>query len=141
MPAAQRPASRSGSQRPGSRRPASQRPGDRYGDPKVRRTGLAPGLLGAIALLAGLALIDSPGFIVIRYLVAILAIIVGVFAFQARQWWWLPLLAAIAVIWNPVFPLDWSGQAWVGAQYIAVLVFVIAGVLIKVPTTEEDTRR
>jgi hypothetical protein len=133
-----RPASRpSGTpnQRPG------QRPGARYGDPKFRRTGLAPGLLGAVALLAGLGLIDSPGYIVIRYLVAILAIIVGVFAFQAKQWWWMPPLAAIAVAWNPVFPFDLHGQWWVAAQYVAAIVFVVAGVLIKVPATAEDTRR
>lgn len=124
-----------------SSRPA-QRPGDRYGDPKFRRTGLAPGLLAAIVLLVGLALLDNDAaYLVIRYVVAILAIIVAFFAFQAKQWWWMPPMAAIAVIWNPVFPLDLSGQWWVAGQYVAVIAFVAAGILIKVPATAEDTRR
>jgi hypothetical protein len=130
-----------------SARPA-QRPGDRYGDPKFRRTGLAPGLLAAIVLLVGLALLDNDAaYLVIRYVVAILAIIVGFFAFQAKQWWWMPPMAAIAVIWNPVVPFDQqgplslSGQWWVAGQYVAVIAFVAAGILIKVPATQEDTRR
>ena len=122
-------------QRPG------QRPADRYGDPKFRRTGLAPGLLAAVVILAGLALLDIPAFIVIRYVVAILALIVGFFAIQAKQWWWIPLLAAIAVIWNPAFPLPFHGQWWVAGQYVAVAVFVVVGVLIKVPIKPEEKKR
>ena len=114
---------------------------DRYGRPAFRRTALAPGLLAAVVLLAGAALIDSDGFIVIRYVVSILALVVAVFAFQARQWWWMPLLAGIAVAWNPVFPLDIAGPWWMAAQYVAILVFVLAGVFIRVPVTAEDSRR
>jgi hypothetical protein len=114
---------------------------DRYGRPTFRRTALAPGLLAAIVLLVGVALIESDGFIVIRYVVAILALVVMVFAFQAKQWWWMPLLLAIAVAWNPVFPLDIAGPWWIAAQYLAILVFVLAGIFIKVPFTAEDSRR
>ena len=124
--------------RPGQR--PGQRPGSRYGDPVFRRTGLAPGLLGAIVLLVGLALLDSDAYIVIEYIVSILAIIVGFFAFQAKQWWWMPLLAVIAVVWNPVWPLGLHGQWWVAAQYVAVVVFVVVGILVKVPVTEEDAK-
>jgi hypothetical protein len=113
---------------------------DRYGRPAFRRAALAPGLLAAIALLAGIALIESDGFIVIRFVVAILALIVLVFAFQARHWWWMPLLLAIAVAWNPDYPFDISGPWWIAAQYVAILVFVLAGVLIRVPAKPEDSR-
>lgn len=102
---------------------------------------LAPGLLAAVALLVGIALIDSEAFIVFRYIASIFALIVLVFAYQARHWWWLPVMLALAVVWNPVFPLGISGPWWVGAQYAAILAFVLAGVLIKVPYTAEDTRR
>ena len=116
-------------------------PRDRYGRPAFRRTALAPGLLAGIALLVGTALIESDAFIVFRYIVAILALIVLVFAFQAKHWWWIPVMLAIAVLWNPVFPIDIDGPLWVGAQYIAILVFVVAGVLIKVRVKPEDARR
>jgi hypothetical protein len=113
---------------------------DRYGRPAFRRTALAPGLLAAVALLVGVALIEQGGFIAIRYVTAILALIVMVFAFQARHWWWIPFMLAIAVAWNPVFPLPLEGPVWVGAQYVAILVFALAGVLIKTPVKPEDAR-
>ena len=109
---------------------------DRYGAPTVRRLALAPGLLAAIVLIAGFALIEGSGFIIIRYVVAILALIIGYFAFQAKQWWWMPLLLAIAVIWNPVFPFGFSGIYWYGAQYLAIVVFILAAILIKVPLAD-----
>jgi hypothetical protein len=70
---------------------------------------------------------------------------VAVFAVQARHWWWVPLLAAIAVLWNPIYPLDappvgLGGPWWVGAQYVAILVFVLAAVFIKVPYKADDAR-
>jgi hypothetical protein len=118
---------------------------DRYGRPAFRRTALAPGLLASVALLIGVALIETETFIVIRFIVAILALIVLVFAVQARHWWWLPFLLAIAVAWNPVFPFDAppfevGGPLWLGAQYVAILAFVLAGVFIKVPYKAEDAR-
>lgn len=110
--------------------------------PPFTRPALAPGILGAVVLVAGLLLIEDPsGFLWIRFAVAILAAIVGVFAVQARQWWWLPPLTAIVVVWNPVWPLELSGQFWVAGQYAAALALILAGVLIKVPNPEARTRR
>jgi hypothetical protein len=105
-----------------------------YPTRSFRRTALAPGILGAIVLLAGLALLDSGAFYWIETVVAILAAIVGVFAWQARQWWWLPILAAMVVAWNPIWPINW--QHWIGwliAQYVGAVVFLVIGILIKVP--------
>lgn len=111
---------------------------DRYGAPTFRRLALAPGLLAAILLIAGFALIEGTGFIIIRYVVAILALIIGFFAFQAKQWWWMPLLLAIAVIWNPVIPFGFSGIYWYGAQYVAIVVFIVTAIFIKVPLTDAE---
>jgi hypothetical protein len=114
---------------------------DRYGRPAFRRTALAPALLAGIALLVGTLLLETETYIVFRFIVAIMALIVLVFAFQARHWWWIPVMLAIAVIWNPVFPLPIEGPWWSGAQYVAVLVFVLAGALIKVPFTDAEARQ
>jgi hypothetical protein len=114
---------------------------DRYGRPAFRRTALAPGLLAAIALLVGVALIESDGYTVVRFVVSILALIVVVFAFQARHWWWIPPLLAVAVVWNPVVPFDIAGPWWIAAQYVAILLFVLAGVFVKVPVKPEDSKR
>ena len=112
----------------------SDRPRARTGEPVARRLALAPGLLAAIVLLVGLALIETDAFTVIRYAVAILALICAWFAVQARHWWWIPPLVAIAVLWNPVLPIPVPGLLWTGSQYVAAIVFVVAGVLIKVRT-------
>jgi uncharacterized membrane protein YeaQ/YmgE (transglycosylase-associated protein family) len=110
-----------------------------YPTKPFRRTALAPGILGAIVLLAGLALIeDAAAFYWIKIVVAVLGAIVVVFAWQARQWWWLPFLAAIVVLWNPVWPINLhQDYIWVILQYVAAVVFIVAGVLIKVPNPDD----
>jgi hypothetical protein len=114
----------------------------RYPTPAFRRTALAPGILAAIVLLAGLALIDGDTFIIIRYAVSILALIIAVFAWQAKHWWWLVGLVPIAVLWNPIVPITLSsGQWWVALQYVAAIVFIAAGILIKVRNVEDKNQR
>ena len=99
---------------------------------KTRRTALVPSLLAVVALLIGVALIEGDGFVVIQYIVSIFALIVAVFAWQARQWWWLIGLVPIAVLWNPVVPIDLGiPDLWLGLQYLAAIVFIAAGILIK----------
>lgn len=105
--------------------------------PTFTRSALAPGLLGAIVLLAGLALLDSESFIIIRYVVSILALIICVFVIQARSWYWLIGLVPMAILWNPVVIVDLSGQGWVSAQFIAAIVFVFVGLRTKVPVRTE----
>ena len=112
---------------------ADKRPMGTPAEPTFTRSALAPGLLGAIALLGGLALLDSDGFIVIRYVVSILALILCVFVIQAKTWWWLLALVPIAVLWNPIVEIDLHGQGWVSAQFIAALVFIVCGVVTRVP--------
>jgi type VI protein secretion system component VasK len=63
-----------------------------------------------------------------------------VFSFQAGQWWWIIGLAAVAVAWNPIWPLVLHGQIWVAAQFIAALLFVVAGLYVKVTNSENRNR-
>lgn len=113
----------------------------RYPTPQHRRTALAPAILAAIVLLAGLALVGSDGFTFIRFGVSILALVVAVFAFQARHWWWLPFLAAIAIVWNPVIPVELDDQLATGLQYVAAIVFLVAGALIKQANPDDRNTR
>lgn len=113
-----------------------------YPTPAFTRPALAPGLLGAIVLLAGLALLDNDSaYFWIRTIVAVLALIVCVFAWQAKQWWWLLGLVPIAIVWNPVWPTAFHGQGWAAAQFVAALVLVAAGIRIKVRNPEDRNRR
>jgi hypothetical protein len=106
--------------------------------PDFLRPALAPGLLGAIVLLAGLALTDTPWFVPVRFVVAILALIMCVFAVRGRAWWALPFLAAIAVLWNPVVVIPIDDRTWQAFQFLAALAMVVTGILIRVPATDES---
>lgn len=106
-------------------------------EPTFLRSALAPGLLGAIALLAGLALLEGDGFLVIRFVVSILALILSVFVIQAKAWWWLLGLIPIVVLWNPVVVIELHGQGWVSAQFVAALLFTAVGILTRVPVRKE----
>lgn len=113
-----------------------------YPTPEFRRPALAPGILGAIVLIAGLALLDNDGgFLFIKFGVAILALIMCVFAWQGQQWWWIISLALIAIVWNPIWPFAFHGQVWVASQFVAAIVFVATGVRVKVKNPEDRNRR
>ncbi|MFL2002039.1 DUF6804 family protein [Microbacterium sp. A1-JK] len=98
---------------------------------EFQRNAFAPGVLAAVVLLAGIALIDQEFYLAVRFIVAILAVIIGWFALQARQWWWAPVMLAITIAWNPVYPLPVSGQGWMAAHIAAAGVCVVAGSMIK----------
>lgn len=102
---------------------------------QYQRNAFAPGLLAAIALFLAPLLVGGEWFLLIQFVVAILALIVVWFAVQARQWWWVPVFAAIAVLWNPIFPLGFTGPVWAAAQPVAAIVFLVAGATIKTPRT------
>lgn len=114
-------------------RPAAARQGKTPAAPEFTRPALAPGLLGAIGLMVGLALLDVDSFTIIRFVVSILALIICVFAIQAKAWWWIIGLAPVAVLWNPIVVIELHGQGWVSLQFVAALLFVASGIFIKVP--------
>lgn len=99
--------------------------------------GAGPGLLAAIVAPAGLALIDGESIMIIRYVLSILALVIAWFTFQARKWWWLPILVAIAVLWNPVFPFEFAGPWWLADQYLAALGFILVAIFVKVPNSAD----
>jgi hypothetical protein len=105
--------------------------GPRRAADEYQRNALAPGLLGAAVLIAAPVAMGGWWFSIVQYAVAILALIVAWFAVQARQWWWLFVFIPIAVLWNPVLPLPFSGPVWIAAQLPAAAAFVTAGLLIK----------
>jgi hypothetical protein len=110
-------------------------------EPTFTRPALAPGILAAIVLMAGVAFMDDSWFIAVHFAVTILAVIISWFAIQARQYLWLIVLVPIIVLWNPVFPLPLSGDGWFVAQLIAAIPFVAAGVMIRVQSPTEDRHR
>ncbi|MBC7724706.1 MAG: hypothetical protein H7146_08160 [Burkholderiaceae bacterium] len=112
-----------------------------YPTAEYRRTALVPAVLAAIVLVAGSALLGTDGFVWILYPTSILALVISVFAWQAKQWWWLLVLIPLAIAWNPVLPFGFDGVVWQAAQFIAALLFVAMGVLIRVRNPDDRNRR
>jgi hypothetical protein len=97
----------------------------------VERRALVPAVLGAIVLLAGLALLDTSGFFWIRWSAAVLAFITAVFVWQARHRVLAVLPIVVGVLWNPVVPFPFSGRLWAVGQLVAAAVLVVTGFLSK----------
>jgi hypothetical protein len=86
-------------------------------------------------------LLESSAFFWIKTVTAILAAIIAVYAYQSKQWWWLPFLAAIVVLWNPIWPIDLhQDKIWLVLQYVAIILFIVCGVRIKVPNPDDRNR-
>lgn len=100
---------------------------------EFQRNAFAPGILAAIFCIAGLPLVSADFYLVFRFVIAILAVIIAWFAWQARQWWWVPVMLVIAVVWNPLYPITLTGPLSPTAHIVAAVVFLTAGALIKVP--------
>lgn len=116
-------------------------PSDRYPTPEFRRSAIVPSILAAIVLLAGVALIGTDGHTVILYVTSIFALIISVFAWQARQWWWLIGLVPVAIIWNPIVPFSMAGALGYGIHYGAAMVFIAAGLRIRVRNEDDRNER
>jgi hypothetical protein len=130
--------SRSGSGGGASSSSSGGRGRGRAPEPIPTRPALAPALVAAIALFAGVALIGNTWFVVILYVVAIFAAIMAVYAVQAGKPFWLALFVPVVVLWNPIFPLpyaDWfagsEGLPWIVAQPVAAVLLVLAGIFIR----------
>ena len=100
-----------------------------------------PGVLGAIVLLAGLALIGGDWFILVRFGAAILAAIMAAFAVRGRQFWWLIALVPVVVLWNPVVPITLDDLAWRLAHVVGAALLVVSGLFITVPVEDDQKTR
>ena len=100
-------------------------------EPQFQRNALAPGILAAIALFLSPLVPDGLGATIVRFVVAILALIVAWFAVQAGQWWWAIVFLAVAVFWNPIVAVELDYAVWAVGGVIGALLFLAAGALIK----------
>lgn len=113
------------------RRAAARAPQPRRGGPAGGRIAFLPAVLAAAAVLAGFGFASSGAYIVIRFVVAILTLIVAVFAAQGRPRWWVLPLGAVVVLFNPVVPIEITGAVWTGVQIGAIAVLLAAGFTVR----------
>ncbi|WP_286278743.1 DUF6804 family protein [Naasia aerilata] len=109
--------------------------------PPQIRPGFLPGILGAVVAFVGTGLIGSDAYLIIRFAISILALILAVFAGQGRKWLWLIPLVALAVVWNPVVPFGFSGPPWVLAHIAAAAVFLVVAFFLRTPAPEAPAQK
>ncbi|MBH0131524.1 DUF6804 family protein [Salinibacterium sp. NK8237] len=96
---------------------------------RPRRVALPAAILAVLVLLVGAGVIGTEIFTIVRYVVSILALICVVLVWQVRQWWWAIGLIPIAIVWNPIVPIEIADvQLFQGLHYTAALVFIAVGV-------------
>lgn len=100
---------------------------------QFQRNAFVPSLLAAAVLVLAPIAFARGWTAIMLYAVAIIGLIVAWFALQARQWWWTVVFVAVAVVWNPILPFPFDGDIWMVAQFVAAVVFLVAGVLIRSP--------
>ncbi|HMH58899.1 MAG TPA: hypothetical protein VK537_06940 [Galbitalea sp.] len=45
-------------------------------------------------------------------------------------------------MWNPIWPINWNHWVgWLIAQYVGAIVFIVVGILIKVPNPDDRNRK
>lgn len=108
----------------------------RYPDRTKARMALAPGILLAVILLAGLALVGTEEYVFVLYAVAILAAVMSWFSIQARAWWWLIGLGPMVVLWNPILPFAFLEVVWSSLHLVGIGVAVAAGLIIRTPVSD-----
>ncbi|BDI21328.1 hypothetical protein L3i23_01040 [Herbiconiux sp. L3-i23] len=91
--------------------------------------------------MAGLFVIGTDGYTVIRYLVSILALIVAVMAVQSARWPWSIPVVVIAIVWNPVFVVPLEGTVFAALHIVAAAVFLATGLLLRAPIEPAPRRR
>lgn len=100
---------------------------------RFQRNAFVPSLLAAAVLVLAPVLFSRDLAVAVLYPVAILGLIVAWFAFRARHWWWVVVFVVVAVVWNPVSPFPFDGEAWMVVQFVAAVVFLVAGATIRIP--------
>ena len=103
--------------------------------PRGRPT-LLPAVLCATALVAGIFVLGSDGYLIIRFAVSILALVVAVIATQNDKWPWALPAVAIAILWNPVYPFDFSGPLWLGGHVIAAAAMLAIALYLRAPVAD-----
>lgn len=107
---------------------------------QYQRNAFIPSLLAAVTLFTAPFLLSTDWYVPMLFVVSILALIVAWFTFQAKHWWWVPVFVVIAVLWNPVYPLRFTGSWWTVAQPVAAVLFLVAGAMAKSERPAGDRR-
>jgi len=98
---------------------------------------LVPGVAAAVMLLTGLAKWPEGFYMSLRMVVFAAAIWVAIAGRRAQVGWAVGVFGFIAIVFNPLVPVELSSSAWCVTVTIAASVFVLA-IFSVVPRAADD---
>lgn len=94
---------------------------------------LLPAAIGASLLLIAIAPLPYGFYVFLRVAITVISIVVAVISVRSQKSGWIFGAAPIAILWNPIFPVYLSRQAWAPLDILAALVLLICGLGIRLP--------
>lgn len=71
---------------------------------------------------------------ILRWVIAGAAVFIGYLAYQFGKKWWLGVMVAIAIVFNPIAPIYFSKEVWVVFDFIVAVVFLASLRFVEPPS-------
>lgn len=94
---------------------------------------MLPAAVGAAFLVIAIAPLPYGYYTFLRIAVTVIAIGVAVISARNQKTGWIWAAAPIALLWNPIFPVYLSRQAWAPIDVFAALALLACGIGIRLP--------
>ncbi len=94
-------------------------------------------LLAVCAFIAAAMLVGALGqwpygyYILLRWVVTSVAILVAVLALTWQRTWVVPVFTLVAILFNPIVPVHLSRSTWQPIDIGTAVIFVLAAILVK----------
>ena len=108
---------------------------------KSQRPLFIPLLLAGVLSLAGIANMPFGYYELLRWVLAIAAVLLTVYCWKSDQKSWLLLAIPVFVFWFPPFHISMDKSAWVVLDLIAGVALIWAGFSIKSSVKESSAER
>jgi hypothetical protein len=90
-----------------------------------------PALIAAIMLLVAIAPLPYGYYQFMRWLVCGVAIYIAVCAYRWGKAWAIWIFSAVAVLFNPIFPIHLSREVWLPLDSVGALLFGFSPLFLK----------
>lgn len=99
--------------------------------PSRGRPVLIPALMAGVLLLAAVAPLEYGFYTVLRIAVTVIAIWIALASVRSRQVGWVVVAIVMAILFNPLFPVWLSKDAWAPIDVAGAVLVVLAGVFVR----------
>jgi hypothetical protein len=99
---------------------------------------LIPAVIAALMLFAAVANLPYDYFILLRWIVTVCAAIIFYAALEKEDNTWMIIMGAIAILFNPIWPVHLTKTIWIPIDIAAGILFIISIFFIKLNQTKKE---